>query len=219
MSSIFTGVMVGDEHTLRDWGAVITNSDTISMPEVNKVLLEVPGRSGRLDLSEVLTGDVSYGNREIKLELAARTDRERWTETCLHIFNKYHGRVVRITFDEDPGHYYVGRASVSDPKRLATAGQLTLSLDAEPFRYEREEYEVTFTGTTTAVSGTVVNLRMPACPMVTVPAACQLFHGNKVYELSEGEQKVEGLVLHPFENDISVTGANSITFRFRRGCL
>ena len=219
MSSIFTGVMVGDEHTLRDWGAVITNSDTISVPEVKTILMEVPGRSGRLDLSEVLTGDVSYGNREIKLELAARTDRERWTETCLHIFNKYHGRVVRITFDEDPGHYYVGRASVSDPKRLATAGQLTLSLDADPFRYEQEEYEVTFTGTTTAVSGTVVNLRMPVCPIVTVPAACQLFHSNKVYELSEGEQKVAGLVLHPFENDISVTGTNSITFRFRRGCL
>ena len=52
MKSIFTGALIGDEHTLRDWGAIITNSDVIGMPEPNTVLLEVPGRSGRLDLSE-----------------------------------------------------------------------------------------------------------------------------------------------------------------------
>ena len=219
MNSIFTGALIGDEHTLRDWGAAITNSDTISVPEPNTVLLEVPGRSGRLDLSEVLTGDVSYGNREIKLKLAAETNREEWVDTCFHIFNKYHGRMVHVTFDEDPGHFYVGRASVSDPQRVASAGQLTVTIDAEPFRYEQEEYEVTFTGTTTAVSGTVENLRMPVSPAVTVPSACQLFHDSKIYELKKGTQVVPGLVLHSFENEISGTGAKSITFKVRRGCL
>ena len=219
MSSIFTGAMIGDEHTLRDWGAVITNSDVIAMPEPNTVLLEIPGRSGRLDLSEVLTGDISYGNREIKLELAARTNKAGWVDTCLHIFNKYHGRVVQITFDEDPGHYYVGRVSISDPQRLGVAGKLKVSIDAEPFRYEKELHVETFTSPTTALSDTVENLRMPVCPTVTVPVACELFHDDKVYELTAGEQEVQGLVLHPFDNDFAVTGSTSITFSFRRGCL
>ena len=219
MNSIFTGSMIADEHTLRDWGAAITNSDVIAMPEAKTVLLEVPGRSGRLDLSEVLTGDISFGNREIKLKLAAQTNREKWVETCFHIFNKYHGRVVQVTFDEDPGHFYVGRASISDPQRVASAGQLTVTIDAEPFRYEQDEYTVTFSGSTTAVSGTVENLRMPVSPTVTVPASCQLFHDEKVYELTKGSQVVPGLVLHPFQNEVSVTGAKSITFTFRRGCL
>ena len=83
MNSIFTGAMIGDEHTLRDWGSAITNSDVISMPEAKTVLLEVPGRSGRLDLSEVLTGDVAYGNREIKLKLAAKTNREKWVKPAI----------------------------------------------------------------------------------------------------------------------------------------
>ena len=214
MKSIFTGAMIGDEHTLNDWGAVITNSDVIGMPEPNTVLLDVPGRSGRLDLSEVLTGDVTYGNREIKLELASQTDREKWAETCFHIFNKFHGRAVHVTFDEDPGHYYVGRCSVTDPKRIATAGTFTITVDAEPYRYESEVYEVTLQG-----SGTVENLRMPAVPSVNASDACQLFTGGKVYELVQGEQTVPGLVLAPFENEVSVTGASSITFTFRRGCL
>ena len=220
MKSIFTGAMIGDEHTLRDWGAIITNSDVIGMPEPNTVLLEVPGRSGRLDLSEVLTGDITYSNREIKLELAAQTNRDRWTETCFHIFNKYHGRVVHVTFDEDPVHFYVGRCSITSPKRVATAGTMVITIDAEPYRYESEVYEVTLTGATNTLSGTVENLRMPAVPKVTVPGACQLFAGGKVYELAAGDDlDVPGLVFGPYENSVSVTGASSITFRFRRGCL
>ena len=220
MKSIFTGALIGDEHTLRDWGAIITNSDVIGMPEPNTVLLEVPGRSGRLDLSEVLTGDVTYSNREIKLELAAQTNRDRWVETCFHIFNNYHGRVVHVTFDEDPGHFYVGRCSITSPKRVATAGTMVITIDAEPYRYESEVYEVTLTGATNTLSGTVENLRMPAVPKVTVPGACQLFAGGKVYELAAGEDlNVPGLVFGPYENAISVTGASFITFRFRRGCL
>ena len=220
MKSIFTGALIGDEHTLRDWGAIITNSDVIGMPEPNTVLLEVPGRSGRLDLSEVLTGDVTYSNREIKLELAAQTNRDRWTETCFHIFNKYHGRVVHVIFDEDPGHFYVGRCSITSPKRVATAGTMVITIDAEPYRYESEVYELTLTGATNTLSGTVENLRMPAVPKVTVPGACQLFAGGKVYELAAGDDlDVPGLVFGPYENSVSVTGASSITFRFRRGCL
>ena len=220
MKSIFTGALIGDEHTLRDWGAIITNSDVIGMPEPNTILLEVPGRSGRLDLSEVLTGDVTYSNREIKLELAAQTNRDRWTETCFHIFNKFHGRVVHVSFDEDPVHFYVGRCSITSPKRVATAGTMVITIDAEPYRYESEVYEVTLTGATNTLSGTVENLRMPAVPKVTVPGACQLFAGGKVYELAAGEDlDVPGLVFGPYENSISVTGASSITFRFRRGCL
>lgn len=39
--SIFTGALINDEHTLRDFGAAITNSDVISMPEPNTTLLAV----------------------------------------------------------------------------------------------------------------------------------------------------------------------------------
>lgn len=81
MSSIFQGVLINDEHTLRDWRAVITNSDIISLPEPNTTYLEIPGRNGRLDLSEVLTGDVSFSNRTIKLQLAKSTNVEDWYNT------------------------------------------------------------------------------------------------------------------------------------------
>ena len=217
--TIFKGALLNDEHTLRDWGAAITNSDVVGMPEPRTVLLDIPGMSGRLDLTEVLTGDVPYGNREIKLELACQTDIEKWQQTCLHIFNKYHGRRVQIIFDEDPGFFYAGRAEVSDPKRLSSAGQMVIAIDAEPFRYETEQTIVTLTGDANTVSGTIENLRMPTIPEVEVPADCQLFHGDDIYELTAGKQQVPGLVLHEGDNQVSLTGVTQATFYFRRGAL
>ena len=219
MATIFKGALVGDEHTLRDWGAIITNTDVIGMPEPQTILLDVPGRSGRLDLSEVLTGDVSYGNREIKMELAAEVDTERWIEMCLHIFNKYHGRNVQVIFDDDPAYYYYGRASVTDPKRLRRAGQMVLTVDAEPFKYELAETNVTYSARTASLSGTLANGRMMVSPTVTVSAPCQLFHEGKVFTLTAGKQSVPGFVLHEGDNAVSLTGTRSATFTYRRGWI
>lgn len=219
MSTLFTGALINDEHTLRDWNAIITNSDVVSLPEANTVLLEIPGRSGRLDLSEVLTGDVSYSNREIKLVLATETNREKWQETCQHIFNKYHGRTVHVTFDEDPGHYYVGRASVTEPQRVASAGQLTITVDAEPFRYDADLTRITLTGETSALSGTLPNGRMPVSPEVEVAANCTLMHEDRIFSISAGRHMVPGFVLHEGDNIVSVTGARIVEFFYRRGWL
>ena len=217
--TIFKGALINDEHTLRDWGAAITNSDVVGMPEPQTVLLDIPGRSGRLDLSEVLTGDVSYGNRELKMQLACQTDIEKWQEACLHIFNKYHGQRVQVIFDEDSGFFYAGRASVTDPKREHTAGQLTIKVDAEPFKYEVEPFEVTLTGSADTVRGEVGNLRMPVSPEVQVDAACQLFYEDRIYDLSEGRQAVPGLVFHKGVNEVVLTGVSKAAFYFRRGAL
>ena len=219
MTNIFRGAFLNGEHTLRDWGACITNEDVIGMPAVNTVLLSVPGRSGRIDLSEVLTGDVSYGNRKLKLVLAAETNVSKWQDTCDHIFNTFHGRPVTVIFDEDPGHFYLGRASVTEPSRMQNAGQLTMEIEAEPFRYEVAETVATFASGTAAISDVLVNTRMPVSPSVEVAADAQLYFEGAIYELSAGDQAVPGFVLHEGENEVRVTGASSVTFRYRKGCI
>lgn len=219
MATIFQGALINGEHTLRDWGACITNQDVIGMPSVKTVLMEVPGRSGRIDLSEVLTGDVSYGNRELRLVLAAETNIDRWRETCDHIFNTFHGRSVTVIFDEDPGHFYVGRASVTEPSRLHTAGKMTIEVEAEPFRYDVAETVSTFETNTEAITDVLVNDRMPVSPSVEVPGACELFFDGEVFHLEEGNQSVPGFVLLEGENEIRLTGTSSVTFRYRKGCI
>lgn len=217
--SIFLGATINDEHTLRDWGAAITNSDIISVPEPNLTVLEVPGRNGRLDLSEALSGDVTYGNREIKLELASQVSIDSWYEKCLHIFNTYHGRQVQVVFDDDPTHFYKGRATVSDPQRVRNGGTFVFTVSAEPFRYAVSQ-------TTKVISdvGTdniVVSGRMPVCPTITATAACEMVVGDVTYSLVAGEQTF----VIPFSTGSTeikinnLSSGNTVTFTYREGWL
>lgn len=217
--SIFLGATINDEHTLRDWGAAITNSDLVTVPDANLTYLEVPGRNGRLDLSEVLTGDVTYANRTIKLILAGSVSIATWVERCKHIFNSYHGRMVKVIFDDDPSHYYQGRASVSDPQRVRNGGQFSLTVDADPFRYDVALTTVTFTGTDSFVTGTLVNARMPVCPTITVDAACELVVGDVTYSILAGTHTVPALILMEGNTEFTINGTSSVTFSYRQGVL
>lgn len=212
--SIFLGANINGEHTLRDWGAAIINADTVSVPEPNLTFLEVPGRNGRLDLSEALTGDVTYANRTIKLQLAGSVSLESWYQRCLRIFNAYHGRAVDVIFDDDPGHYYHGRASVSDPQRVRNGGQFVFSVDAEPFRYETALTTVSIRG-----SGTIANTRMPVCPAITASAACNLVVGTVTYALASGSQTLPALIFPEGDTTVTVSNSATVTFSFRKGVL
>ena len=222
--SIFLGASINGEHTLRDWKAAITNADIISIPEPNLTVLEIPGRNGRLDISEALTGDVTYGNRTIKLELASSVDLESWYEKCLHIFNTYHGKRVTVIFDDDLTHYYTGRAAVSDPQRVRNGGTFVLSVDAEPFRYSTTErvFAVSVSSSASSKTTTLTNSgRKPVCPDVNASKACQLVFGGLTVSLVQGSQTVPSLILPSGNTSVTVkvTGGGTVTFSFREGWL
>ena len=222
--SIFLGATINTEHTLRDWKAAITNADIISVPEANTVILEVPGRNGNLDLSEALTGDVTYRNREIKLELASSVNLQTWYEKCLHIFNTYHGKTVTVTFDDDSTHYYTGRASVSDPQRVRNGGAFIFTVNAEPFRYAtvQKTVAVTTTSTTPTATKTITNSgRMPVCPTITASKACEMVTGGITYSLLQGTQTIPAFILPQGNTSVqlTITGGGTVSFKFREGWL
>lgn len=220
MNSIFMGATINGEHTLRDWKMAINNSDILSAPEPNTVYLEVPGRNGRLDLSETLTGDVTYQNRTIKLQLGGSVSIQSWYERCLHVFNSFHGRSVQVIFDDDPDHYFKGRASVTEPQRVRNGGQFVFTVDAEPFRYELQKYTSHWTVSSgTTISGRLPNTRMPTSPTITVPNDCELIVGNVTYTLLAGENTVSALILMEGETEFMVKGASDVGFSYQRGCL
>ena len=222
--SIFLGATINDEHTLRDWKAAITNADVISVPEANTVILEVPGRNGNLDLSEALTGDVTYRNREIKLELASSVNLQTWYQKCLHIFNTYHGKTVTIIFDDDSTHYYTGRASVSDPQRVRNGGGCIFTVNADPFRYSITEKIVTaaVSSSVSSATKTITNSgRMPVCPTITASEACQMVTGGITYSLLQGTQTIPAFILPEGDTTVqlTITGGGTVSFTFREGWL
>lgn len=102
------GVIIGEKHTYRDWGLVCTRIE-IADPERKTYLVSVPGRDGDLDLSEALTGEANYGNREIKMEFIRREKEfARWHVKYSDILDYCHGQRRRIILDSDRGYFMMG---------------------------------------------------------------------------------------------------------------
>lgn len=220
MKSIFTGASINGEHSLHDWKCVINNEDVISSPEPNTLFLEVPGRNGRLDLTESLTGDVTYQNRELKLQLVKSTKANEWEAFCQDKYNRFHGKKVEVVFDEDPEHFFVGRATISETQRVRNAGSVLLVIDAEPYRYAKAETICTFTGAEEGVLQIeLLNDRMWVSPEISVDVDCELVFGDITWKLLKGTQTVSGFVLTAGINKCQIRGAGSVTFTYRKGCL
>ena len=100
-------------NTAYDWGLVLTGQSlTPPAPKTNYVQLD--GRSGSLDLTEALTGEVTYSDRTLTASFAltegAHDDQVALVRT---ITAALHGRKVRIVAPDDPEHYLLGRVTVT----------------------------------------------------------------------------------------------------------
>lgn len=124
-------------HTFRDWRCTITNNDYIGDVEKVENYIYVPGMSGKLDYTEAIAGRPVYKSRAIKIELAGAHDRYDWQNQVSRIRNAIDGRLVKVIFDDDTGHYWQGRASVNGFDRQRQLGTFTIEIpDADPYKYE-----------------------------------------------------------------------------------
>ena len=124
-------------HTLTDWNLAISNTDYIGDPEVNETLVQIPGRSGFYDISEVVSGKPTFSTRKISLKVGGLlNDRQEWDNEISRIRNLIHGRVVQIVFDNDPLWYWQGRCEVVDFDRFRRLGTFKIQIpNALPFKY------------------------------------------------------------------------------------
>ena len=128
------GVTFGDYHTYNDWGLVLTGPVAVSLPVAQTNLIEIPGRSGLLDLSEALTGAPAYSSRTLRANLAALVAPEDWASMYATILNAIHGQRLNIVLDEDPDYYLTGRVTVEEPTWQDGFWRLTISAVCDPYR-------------------------------------------------------------------------------------
>lgn len=213
---IYSAASIGGFHTWRDFRSIITNTDVVGSPGPNTTYIEVPGANGHIDLTESLTGDVTYSNRTLKFELAIKTTPAKWPDMVSQIYNSLHGKAVQVILDEKPTHYFCGRVSVDGMERSHIAGAVVLTVDCEPYRYETEETKVTFSG---AVECTLENDRMWVCPLIRATGAGAIVYNNSVYNFSKGEQKIADFILKEGSTTFYLMTDYEVTFQYRKGCL
>ena len=123
-------------HSYNNWRLYVANNDPIGEPKQYTNYIEIPGRDGKVDLSEALSRKPIFTSREIKIYLAGFRDTTEWDAVISSFRNHIMGRVCRITFDTDPEYYWKGRVGIIDFKPVKEFGKFLLEMpEADPYKY------------------------------------------------------------------------------------
>lgn len=135
------GITINSEiHTARDLDMIlIKNECTADNPEPKRLTENIPGRNGVVDYSDYYDGVIFYENRAVSYKFFfGGTPHE--VSRAVEKLNRYHGREITVVEDDDPDFSLTGLATVTVDERAPYGNYvyMTLSLDAEPYRWRSE---------------------------------------------------------------------------------
>jgi len=230
-------------HSYDDLNLIITNACSISTPEINSDYITVKGRNGMLDISEALTGRVTYKSRHISVHLAGLDDAEDWDSDISNLRNVFDGQLVKLIFDNDSAYYWYGRCQLIDFEREGNIGKFVLDVPcADPYKYDvvafNEDWlwdsfnfetghvtdasEYTITGHTEI---TIPKGNMPVSPTIIVTnintyLTIQKYGDTRVINLSLGENKIYAITINDSAESILIfEGNGKFSINYRGGSL
>lgn len=135
------GISINSElHTARDLDMIlIKNECTADNPEPKRLTENIPGRDGVAEYSAYYDGIVFFENRTVSYKFFFGGTPDEVNRT-IEKLNRYHGRQITVVEDDDLYFSLTGLASVSVDERAPYGNYvyMTLSLDAEPYRWRSE---------------------------------------------------------------------------------
>ena len=217
-------VFFDGKDTYTEYGLLLA-SKSISLPEVRTNMIDVPGRDGLLDASEVLTGEVTYMNRTITLKLIGvdTVSGKKWPATISDFCNKVHGKRVKVTFPEDTTHYYSGRCSVGKVGLVKMMQTIPVTVDCDPWKYKNEKTTVSRDDLGTAYKQlSLPNESRPVIPTITVAQDTTLLWGSSTINISAGDHILPAIRLAAGSNTLKAkvaSGTGSITVTYQEASL
>lgn len=217
-------VFLDGKDTYTEYGLLLA-SKSISLPEVRTNMIDVPGRDGLLDASEVLTGEVTYKNRTITLKLTGvdTVSGKTWPDTISDFGNKVHGKRVKITFPEDTAHFYSGRCSVGQVELVKMMQTIPVTVDCDPWKYKNAKTTVSRSDLGTAYKQlSLPNERRPVIPTITVAQDTTLLWGSSTINISAGDHILPAIRLAAGSNTLKAkvaSGTGSITVTYQEASM
>ena len=213
-------VFFDGKDTYTEYGLLLA-SKSIALPEVRTNMIDVPGRDGLLDASEVLTGEVTYKNRTITLKLTGvdTVSGKTWPATISDFCNKVHGKHVKITFPEDTAHFYRGRCSVGQVELVKMMQPIPVTVDCDPWKYKTAKTTVSRSDLDTAYKQIALpNESRPDIPTITVAQDTVLLWGGNTINVSAGDHILPAVRLAAGNNILKAkvaSGTGSITVTYQ----
>ena len=124
------------KNTWEDWHLIPSTKPTFVMPEPAQKFVDVPGRNGSIDMSDYLTGGVTYADRSGSFEFyMLDTDiANDWDARCAAIAEFLHGKKLKAILEDDPFYQYEGRFILSNKNTSSLTPKITINYRVGPFK-------------------------------------------------------------------------------------
>lgn len=233
---IFFSVSINGIHLLKEYKLALKERHCVQPPVPKMLYQDVPGADGSMDLSTASANRTVYERREIKMNFGCGKNLSEWPTVFSSILREFHGKNGTIIFDDDPSYFYTGRMAVSDYKRVQTLGTFTITINAEPYKYEllssledwkwgpfnfrtgviRDYKDLQVSGSRELV---IFGTEKWVIPEITASGIMAVrFEGN-TYDLKKGVQKIYGIVIKEGNNQLVFNGNGTISVSYRGGVL
>ncbi len=200
-----------------DWG-IILQPRTRRMPKPKIERVEVPGRNGRVDVTNAI-GETTYDDIEASLIFKKLDTSRSWATVKSMIANSIHGKACKVRFDDEPSYYYDARVTFHEQDSDENIGMFTIDFVAFPFKL-KDEPTVIAVEVNGSATKQLVNDRMTALPKITTTAAMQLEVEGKTFAMNEsGSYTFPDFLLFEGITEIELTGTGAVTFEWQEGSL
>lgn len=230
----------GDKNTWADWFLVPSSRPVFNPPSPKTTYIDIPGSDGHLDMTEALTGDVTYDCRKGSLEFIVDNWHREWHELYSEIMDYLHGQTIRAVLEDDPAHYYEGRFTVNQWKSEPVNSKITIDYIVHPYKFDvwssiedwewdpfdfesdvvREYKDLTVEA---QLPLTIVGSRKPVIPEFTVETAdgngLSVEYDGAVYYLPDGTSKNTHIVIREGETELTFYGHGTVSIDYRGGGL
>lgn len=207
-------------NTWYDWTLIVTEKNvTPPAPKTNYV--ELDGMSGTLDLSEALTGEITYNDRTVTATFwtdnGTRKEREQLLQT---IISKLHGKKVKIIEPDDPEHYFYGRVEVTPVENNLSYLEFSIEAICEPWRYATVENNRIVHVKDNTVDIVFHNNGVKSLsPTISISGDITITHDDIITALTDGTYIISDIRLKQGSNIITVSGNGSVIFTYREANL
>ena len=170
-------------NTWKDWKLIPTERLVVPPPAQKTNSTDVPGSNGRLDMSESLNGYPVFDTRGgswdfyvINNGVTINEEYGSWYDRFSDVANTIHGKMVKVTLDDEPDYYYKGRVTVNNFGPDNTWSKLTIGFEFFPYKLREKEED---TGEFSVNGDTyveVVGSKMPITPTFNITSTEYYFY-------------------------------------------
>jgi len=204
-------VKIGDKSTFKDWLVCLESDPTLETPQAKTNYIDIPARNGSLDLSEALTNNPIYNDRQLSFTLFLYKEwiqREAWEATRQTIANYCNGRRMKIWLPSKTTHYLSGRISVGELNIEKGFATIEITANCDPFFYKNDITTLNITGTQT-----IINEGYPVIPSITATTNTIITINGISSTISAGTHKIPELIIKEGENTITATASIVVSFQ------